>query len=170
MTRNRDKTTCTITYQGKSADLDDKEAAEDLLTPMFQKIYEGGKQTLAMKYRQLYLSPELEPKAIELAQLVAQLHEVEEDKKASMAAFKEAIDLLKLQIKALANAINEGMGVRMEKQRPMQPAGYRPVFDDEGSPPNGDNSMLGATLGDPDPEKTSLRAVGGKKAEHPELG
>ncbi|MFA5381830.1 MAG: hypothetical protein WC356_01605 [Candidatus Micrarchaeia archaeon] len=121
-----DKIKSTITYQGKSVDLENKAAVEELLTPMFHEIHGRTKPM-----RQLFLTAELEPKAIELASLVAQLNEVEEDKKASMAAFKEAIDLLKLQIKSLATAINEGMGVRVQKVRPLQPVNYQPVPEAE---------------------------------------
>jgi uncharacterized protein (UPF0335 family) len=62
-----------------------------------------------MKYTRQFLFPELEPTAIELASLVGQLEAVEAEKKAVNDDFKERIDLLKMQIKNAAKAINEGM-------------------------------------------------------------
>ena len=102
----RDKTTCTLTYQGQEADLDDKAACEALLTPMFKEIHQ---RRNPMKYTRQFLFPEFEPTAIELASLVGQLEAVEAEKKATNDDFKERIELLKLQIKRAAQTINEGM-------------------------------------------------------------
>lgn len=129
---SKDKTKCTVIYQGKEADLQNKAAVENLLNPMFREIHrrEG---TMARPY----LFPELEPTAIELAMLVGRLEQVEDEKKAANDDFKERIDLLKIQIKQAARTINEGMQdgmvrVTMSKgetsvRQPSAPAGYEPV-------------------------------------------
>jgi hypothetical protein len=140
-----DKTKCTVIYQGWEADLEDKAAVTSLLTPMFEDIIQ---RRAPVKMRRQFLFPELEPTAIELAYLVGQLEKVEADKKAATEAYKEAIDLLKLQIKAKAKAINEGMAAAAPAQA-------------------GEKSMLGATLGE-DPDPGHLRAVGERQPRAPE--
>ena len=102
MTKDRPK--CTVIYQGTEADLDDKAAVHNLLTPMFQWIIEG-----ARPMKTQYLFQELEAAAIELAILVGRLEAVEDEKKAATTDFKERIDLLKMQIKNAARTINEGV-------------------------------------------------------------
>lgn len=59
--------------------------------------------------RQQFLLPELEPTAVQLAYLVGQLNAVEEEKAEANKDFKERIDLLKIQIKQAAKAINDSM-------------------------------------------------------------
>ena len=102
-----DKTTCTLTFQGKSANLDDREAVTALLTPMFQEIHQ--RRGSPMKPRQQFLLPELEPTAIQLAQLVGQLAALEDEKKAVNQDLKERMDLLKIQIKHAATAIMDSL-------------------------------------------------------------
>lgn len=101
---SKDRTKCTVMYQGQEADLDDKAAVHNLLTPMFQGIIKG-----ARPMKNQYLFPELEATAIELAILVGRLEAVEDEKKAATTDFKERIDLLKVQIKHAARTINEGV-------------------------------------------------------------
>jgi hypothetical protein len=102
-----DKITSTITYQGKSVDLENKAAVEELLTPMFHEIQQ--KRGTPMKPRQQFLLPELEPTAIHLAQLVGQLAALEEEKKTVNQDLKERMDLLKVQIKHAATAITDSL-------------------------------------------------------------
>jgi hypothetical protein len=59
--------------------------------------------------KQQFLLPGLQPTAIELARLVARLAALEDEKKDAMADYKERQDLLKLQIKQAAAAINDSL-------------------------------------------------------------
>lgn len=104
----KDKTTCTLIYQGKTANLDDKETCRELLTPMVKGMIE---RSAPMKPRQQFLLPELETTAIDLAYMVGQLAALEEEKAEMVKDFKERIDLLKLQIKAAAKAINDSQEI-----------------------------------------------------------
>jgi len=102
----RDKTTCTVIYQGQEADLDDKAAVAGLLIPMYHKIIRKENNPMA---RNEFLFPELEKTAIDLAYMVGRLEALEEEKAEVVKDFKERADLLKLQIKAAAKQINDRM-------------------------------------------------------------
>lgn len=123
---------CTLIYQGKAAEIDDKAAVQNLLTPMFKQILERVKP---MKNQ--YLFPELESTAIELAILVARLEQVEDEKKEANADFKERIDLLKMQIKHAARTINEGV-LRVADGKVAQGKGQAPGAGVPGDAPKQD--------------------------------
>ena len=113
----RDKTTCTVIYQGKEADLENEAAVTELLTPMFQEIHQ--RRNSQMKLTQQFLLPELEPTAIQLALLVRQLYGLEEEKAAINKDLKERMDLIKIQIKQASTAITDSLeGVTRIKVAP----------------------------------------------------
>lgn len=123
---SKDRTKCTIIYQGQEADIDDEAAVHNLLTPMFQGIIKG-----AQPMRNRYLFPEFESTAIELAILVGRLEQVKDEKKEANADFKEQIDLLEVQIKRAAKIINEGVAGKVNVQVKSGVPGYVPEHEGE---------------------------------------
>jgi hypothetical protein len=135
--RDIDKTKCTVIYQGQEADLDDKAAVTELLTPMFQEIHGGkapmkseievnGKKFTAMPFGEgapmntvkknlLYQFTEAELKNIgkEMAFTVGELEGVEAEKKDAMAGFKDRMEALSTRIKDAAHKINSGQEQRL---------------------------------------------------------
>lgn len=217
--RKIDKTKCTVIYQGQEADLDDKAAVTELLTPMFQEILGGknpmkpeitvdGKKFTAMPFGEggpmntvkknlLYQFTESELKKIgqEMAFTVGELEDLEQEKKDAMAGFKDRMEALSTRIKDAAHKINTGQEQRLidcevrkdfarnvvetfrldtyglveERALTLEERQQELEFQAAKGPTGGkvEPSMLGATLGGGEPEK--LRAVGGKKVDHPEL-
>lgn len=141
-----------------------------------------------------FTEPELKKIGQEMAFMVGELEAVEQEKKDVMAGFKDRMDALSTKIKEAAHKINTGQEQRLidcevrkdfarnvvevfrldtyglveERALTVEERQQELEFQAAKAPAAGkdESAMLGATLG-AEPEK--LRAVGGKKAEHPEL-
>jgi hypothetical protein len=111
----KDRTKCTVIYQGTEADIDDKAAVQNLLTPMFQTIHKGAKFMETVKRTLLYkFTPgELKVVAEEMAAQVEALDMVESDKKEANDQFKDKIERHKRLIKEAARKINTGQEQRL---------------------------------------------------------
>ena len=112
----KDRPKCTAICQGVEADLDDKAAVQNLLTPMFQKIHKGRisimetvKRTLLYKFT----PGELKVVAEEMAAQVEALDVVEAEKKEANDQYKDKIDRHKRLIKEAAHKINTGQEQRL---------------------------------------------------------
>ncbi len=111
----KERTKCTVIYQGQEADLDDEAAVQELLTPMFQRITRGGRGMQTVKRTLLYklTTSELKVVAEEMAAQVEALDVVEAEKKEANEQFKEKIDRHKRLIKEAAHKINTGQEQRL---------------------------------------------------------
>ncbi|TSA09394.1 MAG: hypothetical protein D4R73_07050 [Deltaproteobacteria bacterium] len=162
-----------------------------------QSHQKGGPMN-TVKKNLLYQFTESELKKIgqEMAFTVGELETLEQEKKDAMAGFKDRMESLGTKIKDAAHKINTGQEQRLidcevrkdftrnivetfrldtyglveERAMTVEERQQELEFQAAKAPAGGkvESSMLGATLGG-DPEPLPLRAVGGKKAEYPEL-